>query len=376
MDFLDFIESVQAENAKPSTLFGGEGQRVIAGKSPKYQKGFQEAASLIADLVSGGSYLTKHKFQEAMSTSDFPVYMGDIMDRRVLASYAEAPSTYQLWSFQSEVSDFRPAKRYYFDDDGTLDQVDELGEYREAKLAGGDIELAVKKFGKRFDFSWEALLQDDFSVLTSQPDRFGVAARRTEEREATRLLFAPNFFSTANNNYQTGVPLTMEGVQSALIFWNERNTPNGESVQNPPKYLMVPPALEMQARAILNATEITTWDNGDERTQLRTANWITSQLTLVVNYSLPLVAPERANEDWYLIADPTVGRPAFEVAKLRGYTAPSLFMKSPNALAIGGGQSGALMGDFDHDAIGYKVRHVIGGAPIDPLSAYKFRTGA
>jgi hypothetical protein len=44
-------------------------------------------------------------------------------------------------------------------------------------------------------------------------------------------------------------------------------------------------------------------------------------------------------------------------------------MKSANASMIGGGDVGAFSGDFDSDSIEFKVRHIVGGAAMDPRGA-------
>ena len=95
MEFLELIESINADAASPQKLFGSEGVRIKGRNTPEYKKGLAEAAKLCANLVQRGSKLDMHRFQEALTTSDFPIYFGDIIDRQVLASYAEAPQTYR-----------------------------------------------------------------------------------------------------------------------------------------------------------------------------------------------------------------------------------------------------------------------------------------
>lgn len=371
-EFLELIESINSEAASAEKLFCGEGRRIVRGTSPEYKKGLAEAANLVAHLMKTGSKYDMFRFQEAMSTSDFPIYFGDLIDRQVLANYQEAPQTYTQWAKVSEVADFRPAKRYWMDGgEGQLKPVDELGEYKSVTRGEGELSFTVKKFGARFDISWEAIINDDLNLLTDQPARFGKAARRTEEKEATKLLFTKDFFSSANDNSMSSNPLTVQNLQKAIDKFASKTDVDGEPIMVGPAILMVPPALEVTARNILNATEFLTWDNGQESFQMRTSNWMSQRLRLVVNNYLPILDPTAGNKTYYLLADPSAARGAVEFAFLRGHRSPEIFMKSPNAMSVGGGTTGAMSGDFDHDAIGYKIRHIMGGTVIDPKCALK-----
>lgn len=371
-EFLDLVESINAEAASADKLFGGEGKRIVPRNTPEYKKNLAEAANLVANLVQRGSKLDMYRFQEALSTSDFPIYFGDILDRQILASYAETPQSYTQWAKVSEVADFRPAKRYAMDGgEAALKTVDELGEYKSVKRSESQISFSVKKFGARFDISWEALIDDDLSLLTDQPTRFGKAARRTEEKECTKLLMDDTFFSESNDNLIESNPLTVQNLQKAIEKFTAKVDEDGEPIMVGPAILMVPPALEVTANNILNASEFLTWDGGQESFKMRTNNWLQNKLKLVVNHYLPVLDKEHGSDTYYLMADPSAARGAVEFAFLRGHRSPELFMKSPNAMAVGGAAAGATAGDFDHDAIGYKVRHVMGGTTIDPKCALK-----
>jgi hypothetical protein len=122
--------------------------------------------------------------------------------------------------------------------------------------------------------------------------------------------------------------------------------------------------------------------SGTSGQRLNVANWARNIVKLAVNYYLPIVDTVYGNQGWYLFADPNGGRPAIEFAHLRGRRMPELFMKAPNSIAIGEGAMGPgpgpmigtsmqnpMEGDFDTDAIHYKIRHVYGGVTVDPIMA-------
>ena len=116
----------------------------------------------------------------------------------------------------------------------------------------------------------------------------------------------------------------------------------------------------------MNATEIRalTGGGGTSAQGLVTANWMKNRVQLSVNPYLPVIASSNGNTSWYLFGSPSDGRPALELGFLEGHETPEIFMKSPNAQRVGGGEVNPFDGDFDNDSIQYKVRHVFGGTRL------------
>src|SRR5690606_31823590 len=251
-------------------------------------------------------------------------------------------------------------------------------------------QYAVKKYGRRLPITWEALVNDDLDALADLPNRLANAARFSEERFATSLYASstgPNasFFSSGNKNKLTvsdvqavggagftTTALNVTSLQAAFTLLASQTDVDGNPIFVDRVYLVVPPALDVTASNIINATEILAATGGGDGTgndQLRTANWMRNRITKVVNPWLPVIDTTTGNSAWYLFADPNVGRPAMEIGFLVGHEAPELFQKSPNAVRVGGGTVNPRDGDFDTDSIDTKVRHVFGGTLMDPKSA-------
>jgi len=134
---------------------------------------------------------------------------------------------------------------------------------------------------------------------------------------------------------------------------------------------VVPPSLEVVALNILNASElwITGTGGGNTDQQVHVANWMRNRMQLSVNYYLPIVDGTQGNTAWYLIGDPSNSRPAMEIGFLRGHQQPEIFMRDSDAIRIGGPSQGSFDGEFDTDAIRYKIRHVFGGTLMDYKAA-------
>lgn len=386
MEFLEVIETIEAEHATVQRLFSGEGTGIRSGNgrtaSPRYAEKLAEAARLIADVYTGRkpAYLLK----EAMTTSDFPLLFGDVLDRQLLANYREFPAVYRNYVKIAQVRDFRSVSRYTMDGaESTLDEVPEQSEYPASSLSEARFQYAVKKHGRRIPFSWEAMINDDLDALKDVPERFGRAARRSEQRFATTLYVDANgphaslytagnanIINTTNGASDDNPPLSISGLQDGLTVLANQVDSEGEPILIDVVHLVVPPALQVTAKNILNAVEVRINEAGGvSNQQLIVANWMRNGIQLSVDPYIPHVASNaNGSTTWFLFADPSMGRPAVEMGFLRGHTEPEIFIKSPNAMRVGGGAVAPLDGDFDTDSIQYKVRHVFGGTRMSGIS--------
>lgn len=395
MDFLDFLEESRGGSSDVERIFGrGDGQVVRDAKrasNPRYKQKLSEAMQFIADVVKGRT--ASYRLREAMTTSDFPILFGDILDRSVLASYAEYPAAWDRIAQRRIVNDFRTAKIYppAYGADDRLTTVPQQGEYPAAKLnEQAAIPLSVAKFGRRVPFSWEAMVNDDLDQLKDVPARLGRGARRTELRMVAEMYVGAsgpntslysngnaNIINTTNGALANNPPLSIAGLQDGFRVLSNMKDEMGEPIFLEMVTLVVPPALEITARNILNATTIEATSlpaggappnpatGGEQRLIIN--NWMRDRVELVVDPYIPMTAVSaNGNTSWFLFANPNRGRPAMVLAFLRGHEQPEIWIKEPNARRAGGGNVDPMEGDFDTDSIQYRVRHVLGAATIDP----------
>jgi hypothetical protein len=287
----------------------------------------------------------------------------------------ETPSVFRNYCKISQVADFRNVKRFVTSGaEATLDTVEQQAEYPETSLGEAKYEYAVKKYGRRIPFAWETMINDDLDALKDIPARFGRAARRTEQKFATQLYCDgsgphASFYTVGNANIITANPvLSIDAFQTAMTVLSAQKDSDGEPIMIDMVHLVVPPALEVVANNILNATQLElTGSGGTSNSKLITANWMRNRVRLHVDYYIPIIASTaNANTSWWLFADPGNNRPALEVGFLRGHLTPEIFIKSPNTISVGGSSADPMNGDFDTDSIQYKVRHVLGGTQMDP----------
>lgn len=387
-DFLELIESIRADQSDAASVFRGEGTAIRAasrGKDPRYLGRLATFAEVFANVVTGGSFRDVYLIKEAMSTSDFPLLFGDVIDRSMLGKYREWTPTWPAYAARRVVRDFRNVSDYdVTGGEAPLDIVPQGDEYPERSLSESRIQWRVQKRGAAMPFLWEAIVNDDFQALADVPDRFARAARRTEDKVATDLhvdVNGPhasvytagnkNIINIANGAATNNPALSIVGLQDGFKVLAKQVDADSQPILIEMVTLEVPPALEITAMNILNAIQIEVVEAGGTANQkLIATNWMKNKLRLVVNPYLPLVAvTANGSTSWFLHATPqgdaSGGRPAFRVGFLRGHEEPEMFMKAPNAVRVGGGDVSPFDGSFENDSVEYKIRYVIGGSVID-----------
>ena len=384
-DFSQFVESMRAEEASHARLFEGDanlstGFRRKFANDSDYRGRLTEAMRFVKGIREG--QIARARFAEAMSTSDFPLLLGGIVDRTLLGGYRECPSSYEMWcSINRNVSDFRQLSRTFVDmEDGVLGQVAQKEEYPAANATEGQYLYSVQKYGRRFPFTWEAFINDNLGGLQNSPLAFGRAARRTTERFATSLICdaagpAAAFFNLANGNLVApgaNSALSVASLTAAANLMSQMSDTGNEPIVNDPAVLVVPPSLKITALQIVNALQIRAQTAGGADAggaqQLDTVNLFQNLKIAIAPYiSRVITAGTVGRTAWFLAADPAQAeRPAVELGFLQGHEEPQMFMKNSNATSIGGGDASAFGGDFDTDSIEFKVRHVVGGTLMDP----------
>lgn len=397
-EFADILSAIEGEVSDVRHTFSAseDGSRVAAirrglrSNPVKYKKNLLEATRLVKDVIEGRR--SPLLLQEVMTTDDFPLYFGDILDRTLLAKYQLWVPGWTAYAKRATLRDFRPAKLIppVYGADGPLDEVKEAAPYPDAALhEQTPIEWNVKKYGRRVPFTWETIVNDDLDQLKDVPEALARAARRTEHRLVTLLFVGASGPNTTmyHNNYgniinqtngaSTNNPvLNINGLQDALKVMARMEDETGEPILREYLTLVVPPALEVQANNLVNAIQIfdssllgggQPGSNGSGDRILQTRNWLAGRLNVVVDPYIPVFASSaNGNTSWFLFANPGYSREAIRIGFLAGHETPEIWMKSPNAVRVGGGAVSPMSGDFDTDSIEYRIRHVVGVVQVDP----------
>ena len=365
---------------------GWDGYQSIreAKESPDHKQRLLEVVNLLTNKNGLPPHKRQYLLQEAMTTSDFPLLFGEVLDRQLLAGFKDTPQVMAQVTRRGTAKDFRTVHRYEISDgDQYLAEVAEKGEYPASDRDEAKYTYAVKKYGRQFDISWEAIINDDLNALKDTPMRFAKAARRTEERFITNLFWnaagpLDAYFSVANGGVAVVAnPLTIANLETGVEAMAAYTDQGGSPILNRPKYLVIPPALEFTARQILTSAN-KMWLAGATTiaaapdVAVPTTNVIAQYgLQLLINPWIPIIVTTGTfgQTTWALFSDPSEIAAA-EFGLLQGHESPELFMKASNQARVGGGVAGPMDGDFETDNIFYKVRHVLGGVTLSGRAGY------
>ena len=355
----------------------------------------EAAMSRFVDLLANKGRLPAHRhqylLQEAITMADFPNLFGGVLDRSMLARYRSAPSPWRAYTKIGSSRDFRVKTLHKVQgNDTALPRVREKEEYPIAPMSDFHYDLQVVKYGRQFDISWEAIINDVYNAMGDIPQRFASAAVDTVAQAVSRLycgaaapaaaLFgAPIVDIDGQNVTNLGIlPLSIPNLEATLLLMAAQQDVNGRPLGIRGVHLVVPPALELTARQILSSTWVQQVDTAGAANAvvstfvpLPTANVLPQMgLQLHVDPWIPIVMPvAAANRTWFLFADYNQGAP-FELDFLSGHEEPEIVMKASNKVTTGGGLLDPMGGDFESDNILYRVRHCHGGVALDPRAAY------
>jgi hypothetical protein len=115
-----------------------------------------------------------------LSSSDFPVILGNTVNRRLQAAYTVAAPTFQEWCTRGTATDFREMTRAYMTELGDLKKINEGGEYEMVTFGEGAEKYKVTKYGSKIAITWETLVNDDLSAFNRLPDMIAQTARRKQ----------------------------------------------------------------------------------------------------------------------------------------------------------------------------------------------------
>jgi hypothetical protein len=342
-------------------------------------------------LLQNTDRLPRHRWEyelkEAVTTSDFPLLFGGILDRELMARYALVVPDWRSYIKVGKCKDFRQREIHKVQgNENLLPEVAEKGEYLVAPMSDAHYHIQVKKRGRQFDISFESHINDDLGAFDDMPQRFANAAIYTEAYVATNQIAVaagpnPLLFGAPITDVDGGLitnqgtaAMTIANLEATIGLMAAQLDIQGKPLSIRGIHVVVPPALELTTRAVITST-VKQWTEvgAGGGVPMPVANVLAMPeqgLKLHVNPLLPVIDTSgNRNGTWYVFAELTEGA-AIELDFLTGHETPEICMKASNKVSIGGGSIDPLEGDFESDNTYYRVRHILGGAPLDPRFAY------
>lgn len=287
------------------------------------------------------------------STSDFPVLLENVLHKTLQTAYAVAPDTWSRFCKIGSVSDFRAHGRYRTGSIGSLDSLNELGEFKNKTIPDGEKgSITAGTKGNIINLSRETIINDDLDAFVGLAQTFGRAGKRTIE-QAVYALIAANptledgialFHADHDNIAATAGAPTVTTIESSRVAMaSQMDVGGNDYLDLRPAIWLGPIALGGQARAVNDSQY-----DPDSNNKLQRANIVGGLFRDVID------TPRLSGTPWYMFADPN-DAPVIEVAFLDGIQEP--FMEMENG--------------FDVDGARWKVRLDFGVAAIDFRGAVK-----
>ena len=285
------------------------------------------------------------------STSTFPAIMSNLANKSVMVGFNEAETTYQIWAGKGSNRDFKEAARVALSEAGNLELVPEGGQFKQDSFGEASARTKVATYGKLFSLTRQAIINDDLGMFSKIATKYGSAAKRLVNKMVYAQLTGnvkmqdnvALFDSKHGNVAGTGEALSVKAIAKAITAMRRQKGIQGEATLNvTPKYLVVPPELEMTAYQIVNSTAAVDGVNSG------VVNPYKGRFIVVADAEL--TDPDA----WYLVADATQ-HDTIEVTYLNGVETPRLETRQ----------------GFDVDGIEYKVAFDCGVSALDFRGLYK-----
>jgi len=256
------------------------------------------------------------------STSDFPAILENIANRSMLRGFSEQEETFEAWTSEGSLPDFRQAKRVGIDAFPGLEKVEEGAEYTYATIGDHAEPIVLATYGRMFKITRQAIVNDDLSAFTRIPQMMGRAARRTVGTLAYGVLTGnPQmsdgttlFHADHGNLAGTAAKPTVESMEAAIaaMATQKDRSGNATALNVRPSFVLAPYALRGTIMQLLQSE----WDPSKSQ---RAANTVRGVVEPIFDARLDADSAKA----WYLAASP-MAADTVEISYLDGQSAPFL----------------------------------------------------
>jgi hypothetical protein len=198
----------------------------------------------------------------ALTTSDFPLLLSNVVNKELRAAYEAAPQTFRPWTRQMTLSDFKKAFILRKGLAPQLERLNERGEYKMGAFAESQEDIALSTYGIMVAMTRQMILNDDLGAFRAVPSEFGQASATLESDIVWgKLLANPTLkqdntalFAAGHNNNTTGAGsvLASDAINAVRVKMAKQKDLDGDTTLNiTPTFLLIPPELEFSAAQIL-----------------------------------------------------------------------------------------------------------------------------
>jgi ATP-dependent protease ClpP protease subunit/phage major head subunit gpT-like protein len=230
------------------------------------------------------------------TTSDFPNILGNVARKTLLDAYAAAPSDWRTIARSINAADFKPTSFARISEAPDLLEVPEHAEFKYGTMSEGGEVLALKTWGRIIAITRQVIINDDMGAFSRLPTLYGRSAADLVSRIVWGILVANPTMSDGTALFHTnhgnlagsGGAITETTLAAAQTAMRKQTSPGGKPLSVMPKFLVVSPDKEFEARKLL-----------------ATAFNLSDGSAVVAGQGLTLVVtPFLTGNACYLVADP------------------------------------------------------------------------
>lgn len=196
--------------------------------------------------------------------ADFPNILANVANGSMQLAYEEAPETWRMWCRVGNLSDFKVTDRPNLSAFDDLPIVADKNSYTYGSFSDLKETIQLATYGKIFQITRQALINDNLDGLGRIPAAMGRAAARTVgalpynilEANAAMNQDATALFAAGHNNDNddNGQGPTVPHVETGRVAMANQTDPSGNaSLGILPRWLIVPTEYGTQARNLMKA---------------------------------------------------------------------------------------------------------------------------
>lgn len=255
--------------------------------------------------------------------------LSNSMNKLLMAGYESIPQVAPMVCKSRPLRDFKPHTMHRLLGTGEWEKVGSNGELQHGKLDENTYSVQADTYGKLMVLDRKTVVNDDLGAFLELPFLMGQdAANKVDAEFATLLLGGTSsFFHAANNgNLLTGgdSALGITGLTKAHTAFRKQKVGPGAQAKDkrpvniPPKHLLVPVELEIQAESLMKEGKLITGENAT--TTANNPHVGKYQVIGWPHLSDTFFSGNSATA-WYLLANPQT-LPGFIIGWLNGRNSP------------------------------------------------------
>ena len=218
---------------------------------------FAGANSLELSAMALGMRVERFSNPGYGGTTDFPLILGNVMNKSLRAAYEAYPQTWRPIATGTTVADFKTKYVNQLSEAPTPVVIGPSGEYKYFKMTDKRESYAIQTYGGIIALNRQAIINDDMSAFNRIPQAQGASFAMLESDIVWALITSnPTmgadsvalFHASHGNLVGTGTVINVAnlGIMRAAMRV-QKNLQSVQYINATPKYLAVPAALEMVA---------------------------------------------------------------------------------------------------------------------------------